>query len=89
LSVFEGVPTFELSHEIFSKGHTLVDLLTEEVAVFPSKGELRRLIKGGGLGINKQKIADGDTILDSSWLLNNKYILVQKGKKNYNLITIK
>lgn len=89
LSVFEGVPNFELSTEIFNKDINIVDLLVEEVNVFPSKGELRRLLKGGGLSINKQKINDGEMRLDSSWLLNNKYILVQKGKKNYNLITLK
>jgi tyrosyl-tRNA synthetase len=89
LSVFDGVPTFEISSESLNKKLNLVDLLSEEIKVFPSKGELRRLIKGGGFSINKQKITNGDTIIDSSWLLNNKYLLVQKGKKNYNLITLK
>jgi tyrosyl-tRNA synthetase len=89
LSVFEGVPNFELTKADLEKGLNVVDLLTEEIAVFPSKGEMRRLIKGGGFGINKQKIADADTIIDASWLLNNKFLLIQKGKKNYNLITIK
>lgn len=89
LSVFEGVPNFDLSADAFAKNLNIVDLLVEEVKVFPSKGELRRLLKGGGLSINKKKITDGELRLDNSWFLNNKYLLVQKGKKNYNLITLK
>lgn len=89
LSVFEGVPNFELSSESFAKDLSVIDLLVEEVKVFPSKGEIRRLLKGGGLSINKEKITDGELRLDKSWLLNSKYLLVQKGKKNFNLITIK
>lgn len=89
LSVFEGVPHFELTQEALSKDIGVVDLLVEEAKVFPSKGEMRRLLKGGGFSINKQKISDPELRLDSSWLLNDKYLLVQKGKKNYNLITIK
>jgi tyrosyl-tRNA synthetase len=89
LSVFEGVPNFELLADKLNKKLNIVDLLVEEAGVFPSKGELRRLITGGGLSINKQKITDSDTIIEKSWLLNHKYLLVQKGKKNYNLITLK
>ncbi len=86
LSVFEGVPTFSISETEIKNGIDLLDLLADKTQVFPSKGELRRMIKGGGLSINKEKISNPETIIDSSFLLNNKYILIQKGKKNYNLI---
>ncbi len=88
LSVFEGVPAFSAKKELLQKQTTVVDLLTDHTAVFPSKGEMRRLMQGGGLSINKQKISDPETIIDGSWLLNSKYLLIQKGKKNYNLVTI-
>lgn len=86
LSVFEGVPLFELKSDFFAAGITLVDLLTVETDVFSSKSELRRMIAGGGLSINKQKTDNPDRTILSSDLLNNKYLLIQKGKKNYYLI---
>lgn len=88
LSVFEGVPTFSMKSESLNKGLSIVDVLTEEVSVFPSKGELRRLIKGGGVSVNKQKLTNADEVITSDKLLNKKYLLVQKGKKNYFLVTI-
>jgi len=86
LSVFEGVPRFEVKKTLFEKGIDLAFLLTEATDIFPSKGELRRLISGGGLGLNKFKINDPDQKIDATNLLNNQYILIQKGKKNYFLI---
>src|SRR6056297_2141766 len=83
LSVFEGVPTFEIDKNWLNDGVNVVDLLAEKTQVFASKGEMRRLLKGGGLSINKEKIQDVELTLDTSYLLNNKYILVQKGKKKY------
>src|SRR6056297_3347781 len=80
LSVFEGVPVFEITREKLHPGIPVQELLAEESAVFASKGEVKRLIKGGGLSINKEKIQSLDAILDTSWLLNDKYLLVQKGK---------
>ena len=88
LSVFEGVPVFDIKREIIEKSVNLTDLCTEYSKVFPSKGELRRMIQGGGLLINKQKIDNPDMRIDSGSLLNNKYLLVQKGKKNYYLLRI-
>lgn len=88
LSVFEGVPAFSIKSAVLQEKMNVVDLLTDHTGVFPSKGEMRRLMQGGGLSINKQKISDPETIIDGSWLLNSKYLLVQKGKKNYNLITL-
>lgn len=88
LSIFDGVPQFNIAPTVLGNGVNVVDLLAEEVAVFPSKGELRRLIKGGGVSINKQKISDAEMSIDASFLLNQKYLLVQKGKKNNYLITV-
>ena len=89
LAVFEGVPQFEVAKADVEAGVKLVDLLTEKAAVFPSKGELRKLAQQGGLSINKEKVADVNASVDAGMLLNDKYILVQKGKKNYFLLIVK
>jgi tyrosyl-tRNA synthetase len=86
LSIFEGVPQFKISKTELEAGINIIDLLAEKTEVFPSKGELRRTIKGNGLSINKEKIGNPDLIVDSSFLIGDKYILAQKGKKNYFLI---
>ncbi|MDE5633129.1 MAG: tyrosine--tRNA ligase [Muribaculaceae bacterium] len=86
LDVFAGVPQFEVSLQEIKDGIQLADLLTDRAAVFPSKGELRKLAQGGGFAINKEKVADPYTPATEDMLLNGKYILVQKGKKNYFLL---
>ncbi len=86
LSVFEGVPMFDIERSKINAGVNVLDLLAVETQVFSSKGELRRLIKGGGVSINKEKIQSEEISISSYRLLNDKYILVQKGKKNYFLI---
>ncbi len=86
LAVFEGVPRFTISKEELTKGINIIDLLAEKTAVFPSKGELRRTIKGNGLSINKEKITDAEHTIGTDFLMGGKYILAQKGKKNYFLI---
>ncbi len=86
LSVFEGVPVFEVKKEIIEKGVSVTDLCAELTSVFASKGELRRMVQGGGLSINKAKIDSPDTTIGSEMLLNTRYLLLQKGKKNYSLI---
>ncbi|MEI8226086.1 MAG: tyrosine--tRNA ligase [Bacteroidota bacterium] len=88
LSVFEGVPVFDVKSEILQNGVTITDLFTEHSQVFASKGELRRLVQGGGLSINKVKIENPDMVVGREMLLNNKYLLIQKGKKNYYLIRV-
>lgn len=88
LSVFEGVPMFDVEKSTIEAGVNVLDLLAEETQIFPSKGELRRTIKGGGASINKEKIQSEEITVGSDRLLNNKYILVQKGKKNYFLIRV-
>jgi len=86
LSVFEGVPQFTVSKADLATGVNVVDLLADHAAVFPSKGELRRTIKGNGLAINKDKITDQELMINDEYLIGGKYILVQKGKKNYFLL---
>ncbi|RKU73507.1 MULTISPECIES: tyrosine--tRNA ligase [Parabacteroides] len=89
LAVFEGVPQFEISHDELSAGVKAIDLLTEKAAVFASKGEMRKLVQSGGISVNKEKLADAETVIDCSSLLNEKYLLVQRGKKNYYLLIAK
>jgi tyrosyl-tRNA synthetase len=88
LSVFEGVPVFDIKNDLLQKGVTAVDLLAEHSQVFASKGELRRLVQGGGLSINKVKVENPEMVILPESLLNGKYLLVQKGKKNYFLIRV-
>lgn len=89
LSVFEGVPQATISQADYAALENVTDLLSEgsDGVVFPSKGEARRMIKGGGVSINKTKVESADQAVDFS-LLNDKYLLAQKGKKNYYLITV-
>ncbi len=89
LSVFEGVPTFEVPRSAIEEGTPLISLLTDVAAVFPSKGEMRKLTQGGGVSINKEKLADPNMAASTDLLLNDKYILAQKGKKNYYLLVVK
>lgn len=89
LDVFDGVPQFELSISELSNGIGMLDLLAEKTNIFPSKGEARKMIQGGGVSINKVKVENAEIKADSSHVLNHKYMMVQKGKKNYYLITLK
>ncbi len=89
LSVFEGVPQFEISRDELAAGIKAIDLCTEKAAIFSSKGEMRKLIQSGGVSINKEKVSDVDLILNTEALLNDKYLLIQRGKKNYYLIIAK
>ncbi|MDP4206527.1 MAG: tyrosine--tRNA ligase [Bacteroidota bacterium] len=86
LAVFEGVPQFYISKSELDSGINVTDLLADRTQVFPSKGELRRTVQGNGLSINKEKVSATDLIIDSSSLIGEKYLLVQKGKKNYFLL---
>ena len=89
LSVFDGVPRFEVDMSELVSGINVVDLLTEKAAVFPSKGEIRRTIQSNGLSINKERVMSADFVIDQSALLGDRYILAQKGKKNYYLIIVR
>ena len=89
LDVFDGVPTFEVERADIEAGIRLGDLLTDKAAVFPSKGEFRKMVQGGGVSVNKEKIADPQLAVSAGMLLNDRYIIVQKGKKSYNLLIVK
>ena len=89
LAVFEGVPQFEISQDKLASGIKVIDLLTEEAAVFPSKGELRKLITAGGLSVNKEKVVSPEDIFSAEQLIAGRYLLVQRGKKSYYLIIAK
>ena len=86
LQVFEGVPQYKISKERLVEGVKAVDLLTDEAAVFPSKGEMRKTVQAGGVMINKEKLELFDEIIQLSHLIGDKYILAQRGKKNYFLL---
>ncbi len=87
LEVMEGVPQFNLAKSMFEQKLPVIDLLSE-AGVFASKGEIRRLIKEGGLSINKEKISLAETHLTDQHLLQGRYLLVQRGKKNYYLVVV-
>ena len=89
LSVFEGVPQFEISKAKLEEGIPAISLLTDEAAVFTSKGEMKKMTQGGGVSINKEKLTDQNATISTADLLNGKYILAQRGKKNYYLLIAK
>lgn len=87
LQVMEGVPTVNITREQIAAGYDLVSLLAD-TAIFPSKGEARKMWQAGGISLNKQKISPDKTSFHSEDLLQNKYLLLQKGKKNYYLVKV-
>ena len=89
LAVFEGVPQFEISRDALTGGVKAVDLFVDNAAVFASKGEMRKLVQGGGVSLNKEKLAAFDQVITAADLLDEKYLLVQRGKKNYYLLIAK
>ncbi|HEY1009068.1 tyrosine--tRNA ligase [Daejeonella sp. JGW-45] len=86
LEVFDGLPQFAVSKDELSAGINVTDLLAEKTSVFPSKGEARKMITGGGVSVNKQKVDDPAHLLSTSDLINERFLVAQKGKKNYFLI---
>jgi tyrosyl-tRNA synthetase len=90
LAVLEGIPQFEVSGNMLGgDGVKAVDLFVDNVAIFPSKSEMRKLVQGGGVSLNKEKLTAFDQLVTNADLLNGKYLLVQKGKKNHFLIVVK
>ena len=88
LDVFEGVPAFSISAADLEAGIPVLDLLAVKTAVFPSKGEARKMVQGGGVSLNKKKVTDPNAVIDPSYLLAGKYIIAQRGKKNYYLLKV-
>ena len=89
LAVFDGVPSHEVSRADIEVGIKLADLLTDAAPVFSSKGEMRKMVQGGGLSINKEKVTDPYAPATPDMLLQDRYIIVQRGKKNYTLLIAK
>ena len=89
LAIFEGVPQFEISRDLLTQGVKAVDLFVDSAAIFASKGEMRKLVQGGGISLNKEKLTAFDKEITVADLLDDKYLLVQKGKKNYYLVIAK
>ena len=86
LQVFEGVPQFTIAKADLGMG--FIDLCAEFTKIFPSKGECRKMVQGGGVSLNKEKVQDGTRAVTEADLIAGKYLLVQKGKKNYYLVTV-
>lgn len=88
LDVFDGVPMFEISKAELNTGIGFLDLLADKTTIFPSKGEARKMVQAGGVSVNKQKWEDVQGAISMNHTLNQKYILIQKGKKNYFLCRV-
>jgi tyrosyl-tRNA synthetase len=88
LSIFDGVPKFDVSRSEIESGINIIDLLAEKTKVFASKGEARKMLLGGGVFINKSKVENAEIAVGTADLLNNKYILAQKGRRNFFLLTV-
>lgn len=86
LSVFEGVPQFKVSKDLLAGGVKAIELFTDHAAVFPSKGDMRKMVQSGGVSLNKEKLDNQDELIGTAHLLNGRYLLAQKGKKNYYLL---
>ena len=86
LDIFEGVPTFNISKADLEAGIPLLEFLAGTTQVFPSKGEARKMVQGNGVSLNKEKVTDPNMTVGADLLLNGKYIIAQRGKKNYYLI---
>ncbi len=89
LSVFEGVPQFEIATADLKAGISIVDFLADKTAIMASKGEARRALKSNAVSINKEKVGGEEAVIGESHLVNGKYILAQSGKKNYFLVIVK
>ncbi len=87
LEIFEGVPQFDILKTELENGIDVLELLAVASSVFPSKGEARKMIQGGGVAINREKVTDPTLTVSASQLVNGRYLVVQRGKKNYFLIT--
>jgi len=89
LDIFNGVEQYEIPMTDLKAGIGPLDLLAERTNIFPSKGEARKMIQANGFSLNKEKLTDPQTPLTDANLLNGKYLLFQKGKKNYYLVVVK
>lgn len=86
LSVFEGVPQVDIARTELDAGINIVEFLSDKTGIFPSRGEARKMVQSGGVQLNKEKVEDIARTISGNDLLNGRYILAQKGKKNYVLV---
>ena len=87
--MFEGVPLFQVAKSEIEQGMPILNLLAEKTNIFPSKGEARKMIQGGGVSVNKAKVDSIDMQITTNDILNGAYILLQRGKKNYYIVEVK
>lgn len=88
LSIFEGVEQYEIPQNEINSGISIIDFTTEKTNIFPSKSEAKKMIQAGGVSINKAKIENLELVINAQHCINNKYILIQKGKKNYYVVKL-
>ena len=88
IDIFEGVPIFKIEKDKISGGVNVLDLLAQETQIIASKGEARKLVSANGIAINLDKYTDVNGIINSDNLINGKYIVVKKGKKDYSLVIV-
>ncbi|MBU0695782.1 MAG: tyrosine--tRNA ligase [Bacteroidetes bacterium] len=88
LAVFEGIPQFNISKTEFDNGYDVLTLMADKTSIFPSKGEAKKMIAGGGVSVNREKVQSPEKIFEVSDLINDKFLVAQKGKKNYFLIIV-
>lgn len=88
LSVFEGLPHYTLPKQMLTAGIPIIELLASHTSIFPSKAEAKKMLQGGGVAINKEKIDSEEMLVTNEHLINNEFIVIQKGKKNYFLIQL-
>jgi len=86
LALFEGIPSFKVALTDVQQGINVVDLLAAHTSIFPSKGEAKKMIQGGGTAMNKVKINSVDEVFNAELLISGKYFVAQKGRRNYFLI---
>ena len=86
LDIFDGVPAFNIANDKLSSGVSILDILAQETTILPSKGEAKKLVSANGIAINLEKFADINGVLTSENLINGKYLVVKKGKKDFYLI---
>ena len=88
LDIFDGVPTFNIAKDKLTSGVSILDILAQETTILPSKGEAKKLVSANGIAINLEKFADVNGVLTSENLINGKYLVVKKGKKDFYLIVV-
>jgi tyrosyl-tRNA synthetase len=88
ITLFSGVPNYTINHQDIATGINVTDLLASKSAVFPSKGEAKKMITSGGVAINKVKVASPDYLITTEHLINKKFIIAQKGRRNYFLLIL-